>query len=71
MTRVRRLLLLVASVVALPLTVVKGEITLNEAQCETGGNGQTTCCIQLNAACDTLIGYYDKGCAGKCGEACP
>lgn len=70
MTRVRRLVLLAGGVLALPLTVVQGELKVNEAQCATGGEGQTTCCIQVIAACNTLHGYYDKGCAGPCGEPC-
>lgn len=70
MTRVRKLILLGGAALTLPFTVVRGEVVVNDAQCE-GGSGATTCCIQVIAACNTLHGYYDKGCGGKCDEPCP
>ena len=70
MTRLHKLLVLSGATLTLPLTVTpRGAVAMSEAQCEASGQ-ETTCCVQLTAACNTLRGYYDKGCAGPCGEAC-
>lgn len=74
MSRGWKLLLLVGASLALPFTVANGgRVTLNDARCDDGSGN--TCCQQEEAACTdafpTLLGYYNKGCAGACGKECP
>ncbi len=68
MSRLQKTLMLVLTAVAalVPFRADASGVTYNDA-CADG----TTCCTQASAACQGLIGYYDKGCAGPCGQRCP
>lgn len=68
--RLLRITALGASLAMMPFALEGRTIKVNDACAEEGGD-QNTCCIQVTAGCPGVgHGYYDKGCAGKCGEPC-